>query len=249
MRFLKSLLTLGGSLLLLSVSAQDTTIISDTEFLKPADTLVAFPAEKNSTPPVWREQAIPDSALRSLRQDDAFWYANAHFDKKKQEPKRSLSFGNIFGQPWFRNLMWALIVTSFIVVIILFLVKSNLFFFRRKATAMEENQTPEIIENIFTISYETELQKAVAQQNFRGAIRLHFLQLLTQLSARGFIQYKEGRTNTEYLNQMGSTNQYSKFRRLVSIYEYAWYGQFAVSATTYKSVATDFSEFKNSMAI
>jgi hypothetical protein len=191
---------------------------------------------------------IPDSTMQRLRSDDAFWYANATF--KKPEPPRNLSWlQQLFSQAWFRNLIWAIIVCSFVVVLILFLMKSNIQLFHRKPAALQTSSTSALGENIFSIDYESEIVQAKRAGDLRLAVRLYYLQTLALLSGQHLIQYKEDRTNSEYVAQLRQSPLYAPFKKLTRHFEYTWYGQFPVSPGAFANMETDFSTFKNSMGI
>jgi len=252
MRFLKSLLAL---LLVVCASvsrAQDTSFVSvDTAFNKTEkDTMPVFHADKPAGMVVWQERAVPDSTLRQLRRDEAFWYANAEFKHKALSEKGQHSFLiSLFRQEWFYNLLWAIIVISFIAVMVLFLIKSNPWLFRKKATLLSAIEETAITENIFSINYDAELKNALMQNNHRLAVRLQYLQLLKLLSDKKLIQYKEGRTNNDYLLQLYATPYYKDFKNLTRHFEYAWYGQFSITPEVYTIIEAEFVTFKHSMDI
>src|SRR5687767_657904 len=89
----------------------------------------AFDALRTPDSPVYFPYQIPDSALQKLRKDDAFWYANTAPEKKTETQGRVYK-KPMYLQQWFRNLVWVVIVASFIGVIIWFLVASDVRLFR-----------------------------------------------------------------------------------------------------------------------
>ena len=241
----------------LPVGAQDTTVIeTTTEY----DSVVAAPESGNSFPfdtlsaitaMEARERIIPDTVLQRLRSDEVFWYANAELKKAvlvKKEKTRWL-LQDWFAQEWFRGLLWALITISFVAVLFLFLLKSNIQLFRKAPVVIQTGEEVPLSKDIFSIAYEAELQNAVAQKNFRLAVRLHYLQTLALLAGKGLLQYKEESTNSDYLLQLYNTPHYALFKKLTLHFEYAWYGQFEVGPDAYRNIETDFTNFKNSMAI
>src|SRR5262249_27033774 len=142
---------------------------------------------------------------------------------------------------WVKTLIWILIVGAFFTALIWYLATSNILIFakRQKHVGSEpgERQTPE---DIFTINYQREIEKAIQLEDYRLAIRLMFLRLLKNLSNRELIQYRQGRTNMEYLGQLFSTVYYNDFFRLTRNYEYAWYGKFDVSSDAFRTIRNDF---------
>jgi hypothetical protein len=182
---------------------------------------------------------VPGYIMDSLKNDDAFWYANTRF-KKKIEKENANS-----GTPlWVKTLIWILIVGAFFAALIWYLATSNILIFakRQKHIGREkwESETPE---DIFSINYQREIERAIQAEDYRLATRLMFLRLLRNLSNRNLIQYSQGRTNLEYLSQLFSTSYYNDFFRLTRNYEYAWYGKFDVSRDAFKRIRSDFENF------
>ena len=257
MRFLKS----SGLAFFLIVAffahAQDTVVtdtvlpsLPDTTYtMQGSDSVFLFDSVRPGSLAPFYERAIPDSVVQRLRSDDAFWYANFNFKKKKDPAPNNSSPLSLLRQSWFRNLLWAVIIVSFIVVLILFLAKSDIRLFHRKPAALQAAGNDALAQNIFTTDYKSEIGKAVAAGNFRLAIRLQYLQALRLLSDHNIIRYKEDFTNSDYLHQLRPTTYYGDFKKITRHFEYSWYGQFNVTADVYKTIETDFSTLQKSMGI
>ena len=94
----------------------------------------------------------------------------------------------------------------------------------------------------FNISV-AEIEKAIQENNYRVAIRLMFLRALKNLAQKNVIHYKQEQTNFDYLMQLHTTTYYKDFFRLTRHYEYAWYGQFAVSNSSFAIIKKEFENF------
>ena len=186
---------------------------------------------------------LTDTEINRLKKEDDFWYADEAPQRKKPKPAAKPR-ENIFTQLWFRNLMWFIIVGSFIVIVVWFLLSSNVRLFQKTPKKIAHETAEPQTENIFDIQYETEISKAVAAKNFPLAIRLLYLQLLKELSAKNLIQYKQGRTNSEYVFGLAGTNYYRDFFRLTRNFDYASYGHFPVSEEAFQTIRADFATFK-----
>jgi len=182
---------------------------------------------------------VPGRVIDSLKNDNAFWYANARLNKKKQESPV------VNGTPtWLKVSVWIVVVGSFLAALIWYLVSSNILIFAKtRKQIISESEDGEIPENIFSINYQREIERAISAPNYRLAIRLMFLRLLRNLSSKNVIHYKPGRTNFEYLSQLSSTRYYNDFFRLTRNYEYAWYGKFDVTADAFVIIKNDFENF------
>lgn len=190
----------------------------------------------------WRR--LPDSFISSSRTDEAFWYAGKNFRKEKVIRKEvKPSFTPLSERAWFQALMWLIIIVGFGIFIISYLINNNTGLFR-KANRQIGNYETELEEgDIFSINYQREIDKATREQNYRLGIRLMFLRLLRDLSEKNIIQYKQDRTNLDYLLQLRSTRYYDEFFRVTRNYEYSWYGKFNITEQTYHAIRRDFDRF------
>jgi hypothetical protein len=183
---------------------------------------------------------VPAAVIDSLRKDDAFWYADKTFGKKKMKEKEMKD--SKLPSQWMNMTMLVIIVVIFIGLLAWYLFQNNII--RRKQRFNPEDKEREISEeNIFDINYQQEIEKAIDSANYRLAIRLLFLRLLKNLSQKNIIQYKQERTNFDYLSQLSSGRYYKDFFRLTRNYEYAWYGKFDVSKESFGIIKTDFENF------
>jgi hypothetical protein len=191
---------------------------------------------------LWRN--LPETVKTGWRQDKDFWYANRLPQEKRHDSpavNRSLT-----GQQWFEPLLWIISLAGFACFIILYLMNNNISIFRKKDISLTNEDETYNQEDIFSIKYTREIEKAAANQNYRLAIRLLFLRLLKDLSDRNIIQYKPDRTNLDYLIQLSSTKYYNDFFRLTRNYEYSWYGKFEVNREGYARIKADFEKFNPS---
>ena len=211
-------------------------------------------ADEEETPFLFRAQTLPDSLavaarivreadLARIRKDEDFWYVN-EAPKREAPRKTSLSF-QFFEKAWFKILMWILVIGGFLVILIWFLLSSNVQLFQRKSVPAGSAFPGDEEENIFEIDYDAEIGKAIAGDDLRLAIRLHYLRLLKDLSQSGAIQYSQGSTNSDYVLQLHGKPYGADFFQLTRSFEYAWYGQFPISRVAYSAIETRFSNLRN----
>jgi hypothetical protein len=190
-----------------------------------------------------QQRKIPDEQVRKMQEDDDFWYANTEIKKTKKDEEKQ-DHVPISQRKWFQALLWIVIVGGFAVFVALYLTGSNVGLFRRRAEALATgSETDEIPQDIFAINYQKEIDKAAANGNYRLAVRLMFLRLLKQMTERNIIQYKQDKTNFDYLMQLQPTSYYNNFFRVTRNYEYSWYGKFPISEEAYKAIRNDFAQF------
>ncbi|HVT84915.1 MAG TPA: hypothetical protein VHD35_06915 [Chitinophagaceae bacterium] len=190
---------------------------------------------------------LPDSVINKMRQDDDFWYANTVFTRTKEKKSSANSSGKtpLGEQIWFQTLLWLIIIGGFASFIMIYLANSNIFLFRRKPKSIDSSPDEEVeTDDIFAINYAREMEKAIDRGNYRFAVRLLFLRLLKQLSEKNIIQYKQGKTNLDYLLQLTPTSYYQDFFRITRNYEYSWYGQFEISPEKFSVIKNDFEKLE-----
>ncbi len=190
---------------------------------------------------------LPDSTVRRFRADEDFWYVNYIFKKeKKEEPDKSVPFTQTRA---FETLLWLIIVGGFAAFVVIYLANSNIGIFRKgHKTIAGAIESEDATENIFEINYQREIERAIANANYRLATRLMFLRALKNLSDKKVIQYKQDRTNFDYLMQLHSTKYYNDFFRLTRNYEYSWYGQFAIEPEKFNIIKDDFENFTRNLS-
>jgi len=192
------------------------------------------------------KRVLPDSVLKKMLQDDAFWYANYAFEKEKEQKENQQT--PLSERTWFKTLMWIVIIGGFAIALMLFLSDSNVSFFRKSAKAFSEEEQLTETDNIFEINYRERIDKAVKAGNYRLAVRLMFLQMLKTMAGKNMIQYKQDRTNFDYLMQLRSTVHYNDFFRIARNYEYTWYGNFPVTEEAWQIIKNDFEKLNSSLS-
>lgn len=199
-----------------------------------------------SEPDTIQFRRVPDSMVKILQNDDAFWYANAKFEKSKS---KEISPSEVSPNPsWFKTLLWIIIIGGFTAVLIWYLAVSNFGIFSKSPKVIASADIDTETENIFDIEYQKEIGKAIGAGNYRLAIRLMFLQLLKNLVEKQVIEYKQERTNLDYLLQLQNTGYYKDFFRITRNYEYAWYGQFSISPEAFAIIRNDFENFTSKIS-
>jgi hypothetical protein len=187
---------------------------------------------------------LPDSVIQKMRQDNDFWYANSVFDKPAEKKKNDSDKTPLGQQAWFQTLMWLIIIGGFAAFIMIYLANSDVSLFRRKPRSIADATDDVETDDIFAINYSKEIEKAVSLSNYRFAVRLMFLRLLKRLSEKNIIQYRQGKTNFDYLLQLEPTSYYHDFFRLTRNYEYSWYGQFDISSEKFSVIKNDFEKLE-----
>ena len=215
------------------------SIIGDTITLKFDSTII-----KQITPSSTKEKDVfsqvdldfvkkTDVSDISLWQRFINWLASLIFGNDNYE-----SVGNST-----RVLFWIVVVIG-LIVIIWALTKVNFTrYFKSNAKKNTFNFT-DIEEDISGINFAEKINLAIKENNFRLAIRWHYLKQLNTLNETNKITWLPYKTNIDYSNELIKTTIYPQFKDISRIYDYAWYGEYKITPTTYVQFEKQFAEFE-----
>lgn len=89
------------------------------------------------------------------------------------------------------------------------------------------------------------IQQAVADKNYRLAIRYYYLLILRQLSEGEHIDWKPQKTNDDYLNELANEQLKTGFSKVTLLYDYIWYGEFTIENIAYEKAVNVFTTLQN----
>ncbi len=119
-------------------------------------------------------------------------------------------------------------------------------FFQRRTLAASLIVLPDEAEHLSaTTDYSKLILQAVINQNYRLAIRYHYLQTLQKLAAKSAIEFAVDKTNYQYVKELFDKPYKNEFARLTLTYEYAWYGGFVTDDILFAAIQTNFKNFNN----
>lgn len=138
---------------------------------------------------------------------------------------------------------YALIV-AVIVIIILLILKNNIraVFYGKSASVAIDFK--EFEEDIHKINFDQMIADAISRNDYRKAVRLHFLKLLKELTDNNLITWQIDKTNNDYSMELSNSKFSKQFQELALMYEYIWYGDFQLNETNFKSTISKFKDFK-----
>jgi hypothetical protein len=133
---------------------------------------------------------------------------------------------------------------AILVALIYRIVSGSWAISNRSLEKVDYESLEEIEENLEKANINPMLQKAVAQKDYRLALRLYFLACIQRLAALHLIEWKRDKTNGHYLQEMRSHSYYGRFANLTRIYEYVWYSDHEEQTEAlYQKAAPDFEQF------
>ena len=187
-------------------------------------------SQQDSTVVEWR--AVPDETMQSLSEDDDLNYPlevgeNAGWFQRAFELFAEMLnwLYRMLGEGLSNEFLYLLAILAGIALVWMLLRSNYSWVFtgkkKEKSLGYEEGK-----EDIHSINFEEEIQKAVQQSNYRIAVRLVYLHILKLLSDNKDIRWIEGKTNNEYIKELKDTSYRNDFIQLSYHFNYLWYGHF-----------------------
>lgn len=97
-----------------------------------------------------------------------------------------------------------------------------------------------IEENLPGTELESFLERALRQEDYRLAVRLHYLQVLQLLAEKDYIVWKADKTNREYLLETAAHPWHNEWETLTGLFERIRYGRLSIDHSLYTAVRARF---------
>jgi hypothetical protein len=228
---------------------------------------ISFAQEKESpiiidSDPITR-QAISESDLEPYKGDEDFNYSIEDIEKNALDKlviwlKNGLSsiLESLFGVEGavgivlfiFRVLPYLLL--GFLVYLLLrFFLKVNSSALIGKTQDQGEVYISEDEQIIKNEDISALISKAIANRNYRLAIRYYYLQALKYLTLGEHISWAPQKTNDDYLNELQQTSIRLEFEKITRIYDYIWYGEFQINSEAFNQIKMEFEILNSKIAI
>lgn len=202
------------------------------------------------------EKFVSQDSMLAYKRSKSFAYAkNLDSLLKSMQTKKNLNYDltppkkgwleSFFESKITQYVFWVL-AASFVLIILykLFFTKG---FFQRQSVRSNITTLPEEEEPSIDADYEKLIAAAVAEKNYRLAVRYLYLRSLQKLSQSGAIVFATDKTNYQYLREISSKPYKQNFAALTLNYEYVWYGEFAIDELIYIKLKTEFQQFYNQL--
>ena len=93
------------------------------------------------------------------------------------------------------------------------------------------------------------LQEALANKDFRGAVRIYFIFIVRDLAEKNWIKWEKEKTNFHYLREMSGKSEFEDFNVSVSYFEIIWYGKRELDADKFEQVKPKFTRFLDKLGV
>ncbi|WEK19090.1 MAG: DUF4129 domain-containing protein [Candidatus Pedobacter colombiensis] len=133
-------------------------------------------------------------------------------------------------------------IAALVIFVVIKLIGLDLKIFAGKSKSVDVPYN-ESMENIHEIDFNEEIEKAVANGNYRLAVRLFYLRSLKLLNDKELIDWQPEKTNQTYINEIIDPDRKQQFAMLTRQFEYIWYGEFFIDQEGFKAVKGSFERF------
>lgn len=123
----------------------------------------------------------------------------------------------------------------------------------KKPGFREENEEPNAAPNwmekkLTELNFQTYLDQALFEKKYMLAIRYLHLINLQKLAATGQIDWHYQKTNHEFLWELKNRELSDDFAQTIRIYEYVWFGKFAIAENKFSEYQQLFHHFNQKIA-
>lgn len=146
------------------------------------------------------------------------------------------------GGDWVLYLVCAILL-AFIVFLIVKALDKKQAFGKSKIGSARDYSLDHIEENLKELDLDDYLRKALADEDYRAAIRLNYLKVIQLLDQLSLIKWQRDKTNRDYQRELSAHPKNRQFQRLTTNYEYVWYGDLVITLQEFHTIEPPFKEF------
>ncbi len=144
-------------------------------------------------------------------------------EEKKERKRVEMDYDGPSG-----NWSWLKAIPYIIIAILLGLlifkgIDLKALFYRDAKMQVDFEEMPENLEDI---DFNRQIADAWEREQYRMLVRLYYLEYLKHLVDKGHIRWRQEKTNREYLYEVTDPALRERFRHLIKLFEYVWYGDF-----------------------
>ena len=146
------------------------------------------------------------------------------------------------------NVLVYVIPAILLILLIVFIILKAKNIKLRSLFGKKKLDTPEIdfyTEDVNEMNFETLIESALKNKNYRLVIRFLYLRNLKTLSDNRLIKWNINKTNLSYQYEITNVQMRKEFIDITFIFDYVWYGEFAVDEDQYTVVANKMKSFNN----
>ncbi len=139
-------------------------------------------------------------------------------------------------------IFYVLVILGVVYIIVKIILNNEGHWIFKRNKEEKESLSYEIGEDIQEIDFNALIHKAIKNNDFRMAIRYHYLLLLKQLDYNKVITFENQKTAYDYELELDGTKYSVGFSKATYYYTYIWYGGFYIDENEYASTSSTFSK-------
>ncbi len=134
------------------------------------------------------------------------------------------------------------IVAFVIYLIVKAIIKKEGQWIFGKDSLKKNMQYSEIENNIHATDFEKLIKESNLRGNKRLSIRYYYLWVLKTMTQNHYIKWDIEKTNSDYLSELQNPKHKEEFSAVSYLYDYIWYGEFEIDATTFEKAENQFKK-------
>ncbi len=115
---------------------------------------------------------------------------------------------------------------------------------KKEASSVSLSEEEHIIKNE---DIQELIRKAVANGDYRLAIRYYYLFILQKMTDQELIDWQLQKTNEDYYQEIEASELKTPFRAITRLYDYIWYGGFSLDQKKYSKAELVFLELQQTL--
>lgn len=151
------------------------------------------------------------------------------------------------GLSWIGWIITGLLIAGLIYLIVMSILNSNSG--KKKVTPIDYVEDEIAPSEIPLTELQRLLKEALDKKDFRAAVRIYYLFILKDLSAKQWIEWQKEKTNMHYLYEMQKQNVYSDFSQTVNYFEIVWYGKREINQNQFNTIQPSFTNLLNKLGV
>lgn len=197
---------------------------------------------------------VSTDSMRVLKGEKEFTYMQyidsffRHHKFPEQEVVKAQDEENkpgIFAIPGLRIIYWLLAIAAALWIVWKLFMGQGSIFTRNRKLRREILEDESVLQE--DVAMEHLIDKAIGERNYRLATRYLYLQTLAMLGEQDMISLAPQKTNYQYIRELKGKQQQQSFSTLTLQYEYAWYGNFVLSASQFEIIHRNFQSFMQTL--
>lgn len=134
-------------------------------------------------------------------------------------------------------------------ILVTLIIVGIFFFIKRFRKTIGRNDkdilsAEEVEKNIDSVNFDQLIQNAIAERNYRLAIRFYYLKSLKLMADKNVIEYNRHKTNYDYFYEIKNPNLKNLFKETSLTFDYLWYGDYSAQESDFLSTENKFSELQ-----